>query len=244
MKPLEMLKEHDFDVIVFDSDGVTIEKGTELSETVNTLKVKTNVITDEMTKKINELKKHYTVVISSGRSLMHLQKAYFKVIDENVWLQAENGIFTLKGGNLKQNHVFSHDDMESIKEIKKQIQQLKNKEIKGFEPKTFLITVHCENRIPEIEEIVARFEGFYYMWNGEAYDILKKGIDKGFGLKEFEGKKVLAVGNGENDKPMTDKAHVGVTTDINDLQADYYTRNQLENGGLEVIDYLLERVRK
>lgn len=52
------------------------------------------------------------------------------------------------------------------------------------------------------------------------------------------------IGNGENDKPMTDKANVGITTDINDLKADYYTRNQLENGGLEVIDYLLERVRK
>lgn len=240
MLPLSDLDVSSVEVVVFDSDGVTIKQGTELIETENMLKVKTNVISDEMVRRINELKKYCTIVVSSGRGMMHLQKAYFKVIDENVILQAENGIFTLKDGELKQNYKFNNKDMRNIRDIKKRIKEIDDKNIKGFEPKVFLITVHCMDRVLEIERLIEQYDDFYYIWNGEAYDISKKGIDKGFGLNQFKGNKIIAVGNGVNDEPMTDRADIGVTTDKGNLKADYYTDSELENGGLEVINHLIE----
>ena len=240
MQRLEELQENDFDVVVFDSDGVTIRKGTELKETEKSLEIQTNVIEPKMVEALNELKKHCIVAISSGRSLMHLLKAYEPVIDERVVLQAENGIITMVDGVMRQNLYFLPDEMRKIRDMKKRIRGIENQAIKGFEPKTFLITVHCENRVDEIEEIVDEYEGFSWLWNGEAYDIQLDEIDKGFSLNQFEGKKIVAVGNGENDLPMLNKADIGITTDADSIQSDFCTSEPLEDGGLEVINHLLK----
>lgn len=239
MQPLEELQIQDFDVVVFDSDGVTIEKGTELKESETSLEIHTNVIQPDMVKALNELKKHCIVAISSGRSLMHLLKAYEPVIDERTVLQAENGILTMIDGVLKQNLFFQPYEMWQMRDIRKRIKEIENHNIKGFEPKNFLITVHCSQRVFEIEDIVAEYEDFNWLWNGEAYDIQLKDIDKGFGLNQFKDQTVIAVGNGENDLPMLNEAEIGITTDPEAIESDFYTYEHLEDGGLEVINHLL-----
>ena len=49
----------------------------------------------------------------------------------------------------------------------------------------------------------------------------------------------MAIGNGINDKDMTDVAGVGVTTDKESLKSDYYIEGE-HLGGRYLIDKLLE----
>lgn len=249
MKPLSQLTKEDIKevkIVMFDCDGVTVEKGTELkakeTNTYSELYVKTNVISDRMVEKLNRLKKHFIVGFSSGRSLMYLEQAYAKVLDNQVILQGENGLITLFRGELIQTHVFTADEMDKIRNFKRYILSIDNDNICGFEPKQFLITVHCKDRVPEIEYGVP--EGLYCLWNGEAYDIGVSGFDKGFGLLDITEGDVesIAVGNGENDKPMLDAATYGVTTDPSVVKSDFYTEKSLDLGGEELIDKLLSLV--
>jgi hydroxymethylpyrimidine pyrophosphatase-like HAD family hydrolase len=240
MKPITQLAKQELkniDIIMFDCDGVTIKKGTEIRETETEFYMKTNVITDSMVKKLNALKKHFTIGFSSGRSLMYLEKAYRKVIDADTILQGENGVLTLYRGALVQNLGLDIKQMNTIRNLKNAIAGVKNDDILGFEPKQFLITVHCKDRVPEIEALVPH--DFYCIWNGEAYDIFLDGIDKGYGMDFLPSHRVLAVGNGENDKPMLDKATIGVTTDKSVVQSNFHTIQSLDIGGEEVIDYIL-----
>lgn len=243
MKPItELTKEQleAIDIIMFDCDGVTIEKGTEIRETENEFFMRTNTISDRMVEKLNKLKKYYTIGFSSGRSLMYLEKAYRKVIDTNTILQGENGILTLHKGILKQNLQLRDYEAEEIRNLKNAIYNVKDSNISGFEPKQFLITVHAKDRVPEIEALIPK--GFYCLWNGEAYDIFYYGIDKGFGMNFLPSPYVIAVGNGENDLPMLNRATIGITTDKDTIESDYHTTKSLDLGGEEVIDYILEKL--
>lgn len=243
MKPItELTKEQlkEIEIIMFDCDGVTIEKGTIIHETEKEFYMRTNVISDRMVEKLNRLKGYYTIGFSSGRSLMYLEKAYRKVIDTNTILQGENGVLTLFKGELKQNLKLTVSEADKVRNLRNAIANIKHKNILGFEPKQFLITVHCKDRVPEIEELVGN--EFYCLWNGEAYDIFFQGIDKGFGMNFLPSEKVLAVGNGENDKPMLDRATIGISTDREVVQSDYHTTLSLDLGGEEVIDYILEKL--
>lgn len=238
----ELTKEQlqEVDIIIFDCDGVTIEKGTEIKETENEFFMRTNTITDRMVEKINELKKYYTIGFSSGRSLMYLEKAYRKVIDTQTILQGENGVLTLYQGTLRQNLAMNINEADRLRKLRNAIADVKHKNILGFEPKQFLITVHCTDRVPEIEALVPN--DFYCLWNGEAYDIFFQGIDKGFGMNFLPSYNVLAVGNGENDKPMLDRATIGISTDRTVVESDYHTTKSFDLGGEEVIDYILKKL--
>lgn len=243
MKPItELTKEQleAIDIIIFDCDGVTIEKGTEIRETEHEFFMRTNTITNRMVDKLNRLKEHYTIGFSSGRSLMYLEKAYRKVIDAETILQGENGVLTLHRGILKQNLILNITEAERLRKLRNAIADVKHENILGFEPKQFLITVHCKDRVPEIEELVPL--DFYCLWNGEAYDIFFQGIDKGFGMNFLPSQNVLAVGNGENDLPMLNRATIGITTDKDTIESDYHTTLSLDLGGEEVIDYILNKL--
>jgi len=92
MKALtELTKEDikDIKVICFDSDGVSVPKGTEISETEDSLNVKTKVLPKRLLKKMIELKKYYHLTFSSGRSLMFLDRMYGKILWDNASLQGE-----------------------------------------------------------------------------------------------------------------------------------------------------------
>jgi len=238
-------------LICFDCDGVTVEKGTEIEETETTLSVKTHTLSPEMLQKLQNLKKIFHINFSSGRSLLYLDRMYGKVLWNHASLQGENGIFTLIDGQVIQHEFFSPKDLDLINGMKTEIRDLskKEKKIRGFEPKQFLITVHCWNEVPLIEKIVKNFDKenrYYCWWNGEAYDISLKSLNKGIGLKhlcdylKIDTSQTIAIGNGPNDKDMVDAAGIGVTTDPKWLGADFQTTGMLHLGGEELVNKLLE----
>lgn len=241
----------DIKLICFDCDGVTVEKGTEIEETETTLKVKTAVLSDEMLGKLLELKKYFHLNFSSGRSLLYLERMYGKVLWENASLTGEIGIFTLIEGKVIQHEFFSPKDLEIIRKIKLDIRDLakNDKRIRGFEPKQFLITVHCSEEVQEIYQILKKYDKedrYYCWWNGEAFDIGLKTLTKASGLRrlceylKIDVKDTIAIGNGPNDKDLVEIAGIGVTTEPKYLEADYQTLSLKHLGGEELIDKLLE----
>ena len=95
-----------------------------------------------------------------------------------------------------------------------------NKNFKGFEPKEFIITVHCKKQIKEIEEVVAKDKNLCTVWNGEAYDVLIKNVQtKALGLKStrklFKLKKenVMAIGDNYNDQELLEESGISISAD-------------------------------
>ncbi|EKE05959.1 MAG: Cof-like protein hydrolase [uncultured bacterium] len=258
MKPLsELTKDdiRDLKLVVFDVDGVTIKKGTSIEEIKTTSETKftirTNNLTQEMKNKLFELKQKYFVAICSGRSSLYLTDVFNDLLWDNFALISEIGIFTLINGELKQNRKFGLKELEKMKLIKNDLAKLVGDKpnMADFELKQFLITLHASHELPEVYEIMKRHdpdEEFYCLWNGEAFDIAPKILDKGQSIK-FLAKELgigihqtMASGNGINDKSMTDATGIGITTDKKSLESDYYTEGNEELGGFEIIDKLLE----
>ena len=257
MKPITQLTAEnikDIKLVCFDCDGVTVPKGTDIQETETTLKVKTATLSERMLKKLLELKKHFHLSFSSGRSLLYLERMYGKILWKNTSLQGEIGIFTLIDGRVIQHEFFSPKDLEIMKNIKEEIRDLakREKRIRGFEPKQFLITVHCWEEVPKILRILKKYDTedrYYCWWNGEAYDIGLKTLTKGSGLKhlceylKISIKDTIAIGNGPNDKDLVETASIGITTDSKWLKADFYTTGRLHLGGEELVDKLLGLIK-
>ena len=249
-KDLENIK-----IICFDCDGVTVPEGTYIRERENELIVKTASLNDRMARKLIQLKKRFFLVFSSGRSLLYLTRMYEKVLWEKVALQAEIGLFTLYQGKVFQLGEFTSHFWEKSTKIKRAIRQLSqtNSNILGFEPKQFLITVHCQKEDPSIINLVKKYDPeneYYCLWSGEAYDIGPKIFNKGSGLKFLVRKmglsmnNVLAVGNDPNDKEMVEWAKIGITTDPASVikGADFVSEKKFEQGGEEVIDKILSLI--
>lgn len=258
MKPLSSLTKEDvkdLKLVVFDVDGVTIKKGTNIEEIKTSSETKftirTNNLTSEMKEKLRELKKHYFVAICSGRSSLYLTDVFNDLLWDNFALISEIGIFTLMNGELKQNKRFDDNQLRKMKLLRNDLAKLvgDKPEMADFELKQFLITLHASHELPEVAEVMKRHdpeEEFYCLWNGEAFDIAPKILDKGQSIK-FLAKELgigihqtMASGNGVNDKSMIDAAGIGITTDKKSVEADYYTEGNEELGGFEIINKLLE----
>lgn len=261
MKPLSSLTKEDIKnlkLVVFDVDGVTIKKGTNIEEIKTSLETKftirTNNLTKEMKDKLFQLKQKYFVAICSGRSSLYLTDVFNDLLWDNFALISEIGIFTLINGELKQNKKFDTNMLRKMKLLRTDLAKLvgDKPEMADFELKQFLITLHASYEIPEVYEIMKKNdpeEEFYCLWNGEAFDIAPKILDKGQSIK-FLAKdlgigihQTMASGNGVNDKSMTDAAGIGITTDKKSLESDYYTEGNEELGGFEIINKLLELSR-
>ncbi len=257
MKPITELKRSDIEnikIICFDCDGVTVKRGTEIEEKGQFLTVKTYSLSNSLLKKLLVLKKRFHINFSSGRSLLYLERMYGEVLWENASLQGENGIFTLINGEVIQHEKFSPELLGKIRKMKLEITKLMetNKDIRGFEPKQFLITPHCWKEVQEIEAIVKKYDTkdeFYCLWNGEAYDIAPKRLNKGAGLQHLakllgvDMSQTMSIGNGPNDREMVEYAGIGITTDPKELPADFYTMGELHLGGEELTDKLLELLK-
>lgn len=238
-------------LLSFDSDGVTVQHGTEVLEKAGVLTIKSKVITEDMLEKVEKLKKRFHINFTSGRNLLYLNQMLSPVLWENVSLQGENGLFTLIEGQVIQADRIKSEELEKVEAIRSEISELarRNDNIKGFEPKQFIVSVHCFKPDPQVEDIVRRIDTnneFYALWvSNEAYDIFLKRFNKGVGLEflanhlNIDLSQTLAVGNDLNDKPMLERAGIGVTTNKDILEADYYTEQKYEQGGTEVVDYLL-----
>jgi len=256
MKPLTVLTKEEVDkikLLCFDCDGVTVPEGTKISEKEGKLLVETTMIKNRLVEKLERLKKRFWLSFSSGRSLLYLTRMYEPLLYERVILQGENGLFALKEGEVFQLELLSNEQLEILRKVKNEIREWgkTNPDVLGFEPKQFLVTVHCRKPLEEIPEIVRRRgEGrLYSLWSGEAYDINFKFFNKGRGLERLakrlglERGEVMAIGNDPNDKEMVEWAGIGITSNRESMSAaDYYTLEKQESGGEELIDRLLALV--
>lgn len=214
MKPISVLNPislSNIKLISFDADGVMVEKGTEILEKDRVLTVKTKKISQSLLKKLNKLKKYFHINISSGRSLLYLKEIFGPLLWEKASLQGENGVFTLIDGQVIQYSKLTFEELERLRKIRGEIEKVaeNSKNIRGFEPKQFLISIHCFNEEPTIIEIVKKLDvrgEFYIKWNSEAYDIFPKRFSKGGGLKQLaqylgiDVFQILVVGNDPNDQ--------------------------------------------
>jgi len=211
-------------MIVLDVDGVLVHRGSIIEQDGNRItyeikKIGTPEI--EMIRKLYE--KGFIINISSGRNLGYLMEMFRDVLPY-VILTYENGSATWRGGS-----IFQHTNafLELI-EVRKKLLKVKHKNIKGWEPKEFIITIHCTDRVKEIESIISKYKDIYYIWNGEAYDIGYKTQTKGTGLRavmkllKLKKEEVIAVGDNFNDAELVYEAGITVTSDYDRLDADYY----------------------
>lgn len=237
-------------LLILDSDGVSLPRGTFITEKENeeglyTAYIKTHCITDNLAEMIKQLKKKMKICFSSGRSLIYLQNMYGKVLGEGTIIQAENGNLSLIDGKIIQHFEYNENYFRKIALIKEEIKKLP---IKGFEPKQFILTVHTDKEIPEVYQIVKKYdpEGeLKIMWNGEAFDIQKKIVSKGEGLRRLMGfleikpEETIAVGDRLNDKEMIETAGIGVSADPNKLEAEYWVSGDRLAGEV-LLEYLIK----
>ena len=151
----------------------------------------------------------------------------FRDILPFVSLTYENGSATWYQGKIYQ-HINSFKYFQNIFPILKKASK-NNKNVKGFEPKEFIITIHCKERIQELEEIVKKDKNLVTVWNGEAYDILIKGKQtKALGIKNvikiFKLKKenVLAIGDNFNDQEMLNESCMPISADKSRVKGTFY----------------------
>jgi len=262
MKKITDLRKEDIEhieIVCFDVDGVTIKKGTEIKEVRTlddtTLTVKTSNLSPRLLKKMIELKKYYVIAISSGRSSLYLTKIFYELLWKNAALISEIGIFTLFEGELIQNEKFDDETLGIMRNIVVDLKKLegKNKSFGSFEAKQFLITLHAYDEMQEVYDIVKKHDKnnqFYTIWNGEAFDIAPKRLNKGTALENLakylniDIKNTMAIGNGPNDQDMIDAAGIGVTTEPKNVKGDYYTESLGHLGGEQLVDILLDINKK
>jgi len=212
-------------LIVFDVDGVLVRRGTKIKSTKDFLELGIKRIDSKQIEQIQTLyKKGFLININSGRGLYMLQ-LMFRAVLPYVSLTYENGSATWIYGKIVQ-HVNSY---EALDPVIISLLSVKDERIKGWEPKEFITTIHCTERVPRIEKIVSTFSNLYIIWNGEAYDIGIKNLQtKAVGLSElmrymcFEKEHVLVIGDNYNDKPMMDVGGLRVTADKSRVEGDFW----------------------
>ena len=158
-KPIPKRKLEKIKMIIFDSDGVLLSRGTKIREweigNKYKLEIETNRISDSLAAKINRLKKKFIICISTGRSLIYLQTMYSKIAGGDVIFQAENGNLLLKDGLISQYFFYNKSYFNKLAKIRNKICLLP---ILGFEPKQFILTIHAKNEIKEIYDIVKKYD--------------------------------------------------------------------------------------
>jgi HAD superfamily hydrolase (TIGR01484 family) len=212
-------------LIVFDVDGVMVPRGTKIRQIDNLTTFETKRIAQkqiEQIKKLNELK--FLINISSGRGLYMLQEMFREILPFTS-LTYEHGSATWYQGKI-------HQHINSFEYLHKVLQELKNiqhENIKGFEPKEFIITIHSEDRVEEIEKLLTeKYPYLYCLWNGEAYDIGMNEQHKATGLTALrkifglEKENVLAIGDNYNDKELLDAAGIAVSADKTRVNGHFY----------------------
>lgn len=228
MNPIQKLeKEHikKIKMIVFDVDGVLVPRGTRIKQVGNTTILETKTIEKKQIEQIKELnKKNFLINISSGRGLYMLQEMFREVLPF-VSLTYENGSATWHKGKIYQ-HVNSFGYM---KDIFPKLRRVSSSNIKGFEPKEFIITIHCAKRVKEIEKIIREEKKLYTVWNGEAYDVgIKKYQTKAVGLRrimkifKLEKKNIMAIGDNHNDYELLREAGIAISADKSRVKGKFY----------------------
>ncbi len=242
-------------VVTFDIDGVIIPTGTELRESADgtELYMKSKQLSRRFIDNLKELKKYLKLNFSSGRNILYLRSLVNEIFDKNVFLQAENGNISWFDGKI------THPDypasyFDKLKRIRERIKtmMLSDKRIRGFEPKMFILTSHCDRmeEIPNLVKALDPEQELYCLWTNEGYDIGSRIMSKGKGiinLAEHLGirpKQIMTTGNNYNDAEMLQFGK-GVTVQPNRVEAEYFIDHQPEELGGELLtEFLLTHFRK
>lgn len=230
MKPLNKISKKELSLIkmiVFDVDGVLVPRGTKIKQVGNTTTLETKIIEKKQIEQIKKLsRKGFLINISSGRGLYMLQEMFREILPF-VSLTYENGSATWYRGRIYQ-HINSFQSLQKVFPKLKKV-AVRNKNVKGFEPKEFIITIHCIRQIQTLENIVKKEKNLYTIWNGEAYDIgIRKIQTKAIGLRQviklFKLKKnnVLAIGDNYNDQELLNESGVPVSADQSRVKGKFF----------------------
>lgn len=211
--------------IILDIDGVSVPRGTRIKQISNNLYMRVSKVPRSEIRKIKKLhKKGYLIGINSGRGLYLLEDMFRPVLNDLV-ITYENGSATWYKGKVHQ-HVNSFKKLEPLRE---KLEKIQSKDIKGFEPKEFIITIHCKKRVKAIEKTVNRYKGIYWIWNDEAYDIgikdkqtKAKGLESVMKLLKLKKSQILFVGDNYNDVSIGKKVGFVVSADKSRLKGDLY----------------------
>ncbi|KKQ69172.1 hypothetical protein A2367_03140 [Candidatus Shapirobacteria bacterium RIFOXYB1_FULL_38_38] len=251
MLPIEEMGKKDLEnikMLCFDSDGVTVEKGTKFLDSGWTI---TQDLSPEMGNKMLKLKDKFWINVTSGRNLEFLKKRYELVLGDKFSLQAEIGnIGWYKDGEFRE--LWSEYELERVEKIRKILEEklLRMDDFIAFEEKEMIITIHAKNEIELINKTVKENDEkgwLYCWWNGEAYDIGPKRFNKASGLKKMADilginmDEIMIVGNGINDRDMRNGVGIDVSTDPKSLKADFWTEGE-EVGGEKLVDRILKLV--
>jgi hydroxymethylpyrimidine pyrophosphatase-like HAD family hydrolase len=229
-------------LIVLDVDGVLVPRGTKIKQRGNITTLETKKIAATQIEQIKKLyNKGFHININSGRGLYMLQDMFREVLDY-ISITYENGSATWFKGKIIQ-HVNS---FKFLKNVFLKLKKIKHKNIKGFEPKEFIITIHCTNKVNEIEKVMSKEKELYSIWNSEAYDIgVKKiqvksvGLIKLISVLKLKKENVLVIGDNYNDAEMMSVGKIAVTADKSRVKGDFYV--ELEKKRLPA-DILIERL--
>ncbi|MDO8460123.1 MAG: HAD hydrolase family protein [Nanoarchaeota archaeon] len=212
-------------LIVFDVDGILVPRGTNIEQNGDTLKIRIKKIKNEQIEQIKKLNRFgFNININSGRGLYMLQEMFRSVLDI-VSITYENGSATWFKGKIYQNvNSFSH-----LSQVTKKLRIIKHSDIKGFEPKEFILTIHCKKRVEKIEKIMQKEKDLYCIWNDEAYDIgikniqtKAKGLNLLINLLKLKKENVLTIGDNYNDIGMIKLSGISISSDKERLIGDFY----------------------
>lgn len=255
MKDLkEITKEElgEIKVVTFDIDGVIAPTGTVMKETIDEdsidLYMESKKVPAELMGKLQELEKYIRLNFSSGRNILYLKTLVNKLFDEKTILQAENGNLTWLDNKITHPD-YPDEYFEQLRELKIKIREIKetDQRIRGFEPKMFILSVHCD-KMEEIPELVKKTAGneLYCLRTDEGYDIGSQRMSKGKAIASLaeklgiEPKQILTTGNNYNDEEML-KIGKGITVNPEKIQAEYFIKPEGEKlGGEILVDFLLD----
>jgi hydroxymethylpyrimidine pyrophosphatase-like HAD family hydrolase len=239
-------------LIVFDVDGVIVPRGTEIIEKGNIVTFNLKFPPKEFIETAKELLNYSNVAISSGRSMLTLKTIFAELFGQqkngnHFVLQAENGgRISIGADEIGAGH--NNDFIRNLSSLRAKLKEVEHENIKGFEPKETILTIHAHDRVPDIEKNVDTTT-HYLIWNGEAYDIGDPNISKGTGLlrvkdalSERIGKEInaIAIGDRQNDLDLLEKAEISVSADPEVLrEAHYYIDSSEELPGVVLAKHLL-----
>lgn len=238
-------------VITFDIDGVIIPTGTELRENQDgtELYMKSKQLSPRFIKNLKKLKKYVKLNFSSGRNILYLKSLVNEIFDQGVIIQAENGNLTWFGGRII-HPTYPTSYFNKLRDIKERIKSMMaiDKRIRGFEPKMFILTPHCD-QMEEIPNLVKEMDPeneLYCLWTNEGYDIGSRSMDKGKGILNLakrlniDPKQIMITGNNYNDAEMLQFGK-GVSVEPSRVQAEYFIEHKPgELGGELLAEFLLK----
>ena len=142
---------------------------------------------------------------------------------------------------------YSDEYFGKLRDIKEEIKKIMagDARIRGFEPKLFILTVHCDE-MEEIPNLVKKIGGdsLYCLWTNEGYDIGSKEMSKGVAIRDLakqldiEPKQIMTTGNNYNDAEMLEVGK-GVSVLPERVEGEYFIEGE-KLGGELLAEFLLE----